>query len=187
MNHNECFFDLKNGYTSKNIGIALQHYLQETQFPIIACIGSDITIGDSVGPLVGTMLEKKNIFGLMIYGTLKSPITAKEVISLGKNIRKLHTYQRMLAIDGAVGDEKEVGMIKLQRGGLYPGIGVGKKIAPIGDVAIMGIVAPRSKKPYQTLQNTRLSLIYRQAAAIADGIYEYLISISTNARKIQAK
>lgn len=171
----EYFFDIKNGYTSQNITAALQKIIKPCPFIVLACIGSDITIGDSLGPLVGTMLEKRCFNNTFLYGTLKSPITAKEVISLSKNIRKLHPYSTIIAIDAAVGDEREVGQIKLQSGGLYPGIGVGKKMDCIGDVSIMGIVARRSKKPYQELQTTRLSLIYRQANAICDGIIHYLL------------
>ena len=170
----EYYFDIKNGYTTQNIAVTLQKIVKPSPFIVIVCIGSDITIGDSLGPLVGTMLEKRNFRNVFLYGTLKSPITAKEVISLEKNIKKLHPYTPIIAIDAAVGDEKEVGQIKLQSSGLYPGIGVGKKINCIGDYAIMGIVARRSKKPFQELQSTRLSFIYKQAIEISSALSLYL-------------
>ena len=35
------------------------------------CIGTDRSIGDSLGPMVGTMLNYNN---LMVYGTIESPV-----------------------------------------------------------------------------------------------------------------
>lgn len=177
---NEYFFDLKNNFTSQNIGVALDQLVKPSPYVVVVCIGSDITIGDSLGPLVGTLLEKRKIKNIFLYGTLRSTVTAKEVISLSNHIKKFHPYSPIIAVDAAVGDEKEVGQIKLQNRGLFPGIGVGKKMGCIGDVSIMGIVARRSKKPYQELQTTRLSLIYKQAITIADGITGFLEGRSHN-------
>ena len=174
MMQKEYFFDMKNGYTSQNIATTLHKMVKPSPFLVVVCIGSDITIGDSLGPLVGTMIEKRNFNNVFLYGTLKSPITAKEVISLEKNIKKLHPYTPIIAIDAAVGNEKEVGQIKLQSSGLYPGIGVGKKINCIGDFSIMGIVAKRSKRPFQELQSTRLSFVYKQAIEISTAVSFYL-------------
>ncbi len=182
----EYFFDLKNSFTSQNISVALNQIVKPSPYIVLVCIGSDITIGDSLGPLIGTLLEKRKNKNIFLYGTLKSTVTAKEVISLTRNIRKLHPYSPIIAIDAAVGDEKEVGQIKLQKNGLFPGIGVGKKMDCIGDVSIMGIVAKRSKNPYQELQTTRLSLIYRQAITITDGIVSFLESRNKNNSSIFA-
>ena len=46
--------------------------------PVFVCIGSDLVLGDSLGPLVGTFLRNKNLSSY-IYGTLNFPITAKEI------------------------------------------------------------------------------------------------------------
>ena len=47
--------------------------------PVVVCVGSDLAIGDSLGPICGSMLKYKtqglNVF---LYGTLSAPVTAKE-------------------------------------------------------------------------------------------------------------
>ena len=48
--------------------------------PIVVCIGSDLAIGDSLGPIVGSMLAYKTQgLSVFLYGTLSSPVTAKDI------------------------------------------------------------------------------------------------------------
>ena len=48
--------------------------------PVVVCVGSDLAIGDSLGPIVGSMLKYKTQgLQLYIYGTLAAPVTAKEI------------------------------------------------------------------------------------------------------------
>ena len=48
--------------------------------PVIVCIGSDLAIGDSLGPITGSMLKYKTQgLGVFVYGTLATPVTAKEI------------------------------------------------------------------------------------------------------------
>ncbi|MDE5896185.1 MAG: spore protease YyaC, partial [Clostridia bacterium] len=59
--------------------------------PVILCIGSDLAVGDSLGPVTGTLLRKYGIEnGGFVYGTLKSPVTAKEVRYVNTFLRKTH-------------------------------------------------------------------------------------------------
>lgn len=141
--------------------------------PIIVCIGSDLVLGDSLGPLVGTFL-KQNGAGAYIYGTLNAPITAKEVEYAKVYLKKLHPNSKIIAIDAGIGGADDVGLIKINNVGLKPGLGVNKNLSTIGDMSIVGVVASKSVQNVNLFNFTRLNLVYRMAKVIAGGIMEYL-------------
>ena len=70
--------------------------------PVIICVGSDLVVGDSLGPLIGTMIRKNNI-DAFVYGTLENPITANEIPRLNERVRSAHPKSPVLVIDAAVG------------------------------------------------------------------------------------
>ena len=170
----EFYFDTTNSYAADGVAGALRIMTECNQKPVILCIGSDITSGDSLGPLVGTLLQEKGFGEGYLYGTLARPITAKEVVYMRDYLAKVHPGRKVIAVDAAVGRTEEVGLVKLQADGLYPGIGVGKRMTKLGDYSVMGIVAPKTKTPYQALGATRLNLVYRLAAAISEGIHQFI-------------
>ena len=118
--------------------------------PIVACVGTDATIGDSLGPFVGTMLTEKRAEAI-IYGTL-------------------------LVIDAAVGKSEDVGLIKILNGAIRPGLGANKDLPEMGSVSIIGIVSEKSLANYAFLNLTRLNPVYRMARIVADGVMRYLKS-----------
>ena len=138
--------------------------------PVFVCIGSDAVAGDSLSPLVGSFLKETYAVPCFIYGDLSKTMTAKEMPLLSKTIRALHPSSPIVAIDAGVGDESEIGLIRLREGGLYPGKGVGKNLAPIGDYSLLGVVSRRGKDAFSQLELTRLNLVYRMAAAISAAI-----------------
>ncbi len=141
--------------------------------PIIVCVGSDMVLGDSLGPLVGTMLKKKQV-SAYVYGTLNYPITAKEVDYAKKYLKLMHPESVVVAVDAAVGNGDDVGLLRVLNRGLKPGLGVDKDLEAIGDVSVIGIVASKSLKNYNLFNLTRLNLVYRMAEKIACGIEKYL-------------
>ena len=101
--------------------------------PIVVCIGSDLAIGDSLGPITGSMLQYKTQgLNTFIYGTLTAPVTAKEIRTLRTFLRETHRGKQILAIDAAVGDKGDIGLIKLHDTPLLPGAGANKKLGAIG-------------------------------------------------------
>jgi putative sporulation protein YyaC len=148
--------------------------------PIIVCIGSDLAIGDSLGPIAGSMLKHKiqgiNVF---LYGTLSAPVTAKEIKYVRKFLSETHRGRQVIAIDAAVGEEGDVGLIKITDSPLYPGAGANKKLGSIGDISVMGIVAEKSVFNYGLLNATRLNLVYSMAEIISDGIASLLWNAQT--------
>ena len=72
-----------------------------------------------------------------------------------------------------MGDASDIGLIKIAPKGIKPGSGADKKLARVGDVSIMGIVAEKSLFNYALFSATRLNMVYRMANIIADGITDF--------------
>lgn len=143
----------------------------ENEPPVVVCIGSDLAIGDSLGPITGSMLKYKtqglNVF---LYGSLASPVTAKEIKYLRAFLKETHKNRPVIAIDAAVGDHGDLGLIKLSDKPLMPGAGANKQLGEIGDISIMGVVAEKSVSNYGLFNTTRLNLVYTMAEIISDGL-----------------
>lgn len=166
-------FNVFNQYASDGIAVAVQKLLGDNVSPppVVLCIGSDLAIGDSLGPVCGSMLRYKTQgLGVFVYGTLKAPITAKEIKYMRAFLRDTHKGSKIIAVDAAVGQEGDVGLIRVSDCPLLPGAGANKKLGSIGDVSVMGIVAEKSVENYGLLNTTRLGLVYSMAERIADGL-----------------
>lgn len=162
--------------TMSRIGImqALSRLLDGQDPPVILCVGSDLAIGDSLGPVTGTLLKKKaNGIGGYVYGTLKSSVTAKEINYVGDFLKKTHPKSKIIAVDAALGEESEIGLIKISNESLRPGSGANKQLGTIGDLSILGIVADKHNFSYETLNLTRLGLVYTMAETISAAVYDF--------------
>ena len=143
--------------------------------PVIVCIGSDLAIGDSLGPITGSMLKfKTQGLGVFLYGTLAAPVTAKEIKYMRTFLKETHAGSQVIAIDAAVGSEGDIGLIKINDTPLMPGAGANKQLGSLGDLSIMGVVAEKSIANYGLLNTTRLNLVYTMSEIISDGIASLL-------------
>lgn len=162
-------------YTAPSAVKELSEYLWShiTAPPLILCIGTDRCIGDSLGPLTGTILERSNA-PFPVYGTLKKPIHALNLSSSLTEIKEIHPDHLMIAVDASLGNEDEIGNIIIRKGPLYPGKGVGKKLPASGDLSIVGIVENASCDVASAIHNIRLHFIMSMAEVIASVIMEGL-------------
>ena len=151
------------------------------QPPVVVCIGSDLAIGDCVGPISGSMLKYKTQ-GLrcFIYGTLAAPVTAKEIKYLRAFLKETHPYSPVIAVDAAVGAEGDIGLIKLADSPLYPGAGANKKLGAVGDISVLAIVAEKSVANYGLFNTTRLNLVYSMSEIISDSLSTLLYNRKKN-------
>jgi putative sporulation protein YyaC len=80
--------------------------------PIVVCVGSDLAVGDSLGPIAGSLLKYKTqgVY-YFLYGTLAAPVTAKEIKYLRQFLKKTHPNNPIIAIDAAVGEKGDIGTI----------------------------------------------------------------------------
>ena len=172
--------DIRNKFF-KTAGAGLRSKIESKRFdeddtpPVIVCVGSDLAIGDSLGPITGSMLKYKtqglNVF---LYGTLAAPVTAKEIKYMRTFLKETHPRAQVIAVDAAVGNEGDIGLIKIHDSPLLPGAGANKKLGAIGDLSIMGIVAEKSIANYGLLNTTRLNLVYTMSEIISDALSSML-------------
>ena len=163
---------LKAHYNKKMKGAGTSSPQNFTEkLPVVVCIGSDLAIGDSLGPIVGSMLKfKTQGLGTFLYGTLSAPVTAKEIKYVRTFLKETHRGHPIIAVDAAIGDAGDIGLIKINDAPLLPGAGANKQLGAIGDMTIMGIVAEKSLANYGLLNTTRLNLVYSMAELISDGL-----------------
>lgn len=153
----------------RGAGMDLNEFLSSQ--PVIVCIGSDLAIGDCLGPITGSMLKYKTQgLNLFLYGTLSNPVTAKEIKYIRTFLKETHQHSQIIAIDAAVGDKGDIGLIKVANTPLFPGAGANKKLGSVGDISIMGIVAEKSLSNYGLLNTTRLNLVYTMSEIISDAV-----------------
>lgn len=139
--------------------------------PVVLCVGSDLAVGDSLGPVTGTLLKSKT-FGFYgyVYGTLRHPVTAKEVKYVNDFLRRTHPGSKVIAIDAAVGEEEEIGLLKVVSGSLRPGAGANKRLPKVGDVSVLGVVTKKSPLSYTLFNLTRLGVVYAMSEIVAGAI-----------------
>lgn len=140
------------------------NYLGER--PVILCIGSDRVTGDCLGPLVGELLLAFDV-NAYVYGSLSFPVTALNINHVVAAIKLKHSGSKILAIDSSVGKKEDVGKLSIIKGSLKPGSADGKKLPPVGDVAITATVTDSSLLP---LSSVRLGDVYRLARKIAGSV-----------------
>lgn len=175
-------FNLYNSLAPGGVCLALKKIVPtDGDAPVILCIGSDLSVGDSLGPVTGTKL-KQLLSGLncYVYGTLAKPITAHEVKYMNDFLKFTHPNSPVIAVDAAVGNAGDIGLIKIAKRGLKPGSGANKKLAKIGDVSIMGIIAEQSMFNYSLFSATRLNIIYKMSEIISEGIASFVLDYIKN-------
>ncbi len=180
----EYSFNVYNSLAPSGEVLALKKILPEINgAPVIVCIGSDLSVGDSLGPVTGTKLkEKLKGLNVYVYGTLSKPITAHEIKYTNQFIQNTHPDSTVIAIDAAVGTAGDIGLIKVAKRALKPGSGANKRLAKVGDVSVMGIVAEKSLFNYSLFSSTRLNMVYKMAEIISEGIATFIIDALQSAR-----
>ena len=165
----ETCFQCCNSLASLGLARAIRPLLLKTYVrPIILCVGSDRVAGDSLGPMVGTMLKERHL-PVFLYGTLSSPVTAHEVAYVRDFLACTHPLSPVIAVDAAVGSREDIGLIKYRAEALLPGSGANKRLGAVGDASILGIVAEK-EKGFSALENARLHLVREMAEAIAEAV-----------------
>jgi len=136
------------------------------------CVGTDRSIGDSLGPFVGTMLTEAGVPN--VYGTIDHPVHALNLAETLEHIEEAHPDACIVGIDACLGKAKSVGSMSLRDGALEPGTGVGKVLPSVGDYNIVGVVNVAGFMEHLVLHNTRLSLVIQMAKSITDFILRSL-------------
>lgn len=147
--------------------------IKHTNRPVITvCIGTDRSTGDSLGPLVGWLLQRKLPANNFIYGTIDKPVHAANLLEVINELELTFRNPYIIAVDACLGKLESVGCVNIAEGSLKPGAAVNKNLPAIGDLSISGIVNVGGFMEYYVLQNTRLSLVMQMAEKIASVLYK---------------
>ena len=168
----EIVYSKSNKNLKKSITSALFDFLKGEN-PVVVCIGTDAIIGDSLGPIVGSII-KRRLPEAILYGSLDKTVTAKEIKTLKLFLSKVHRKSKVIVIDAAVGGKEDVGKIKIGENPIKPGLGAKKDLPALGDVSIIYVASERSGNDLAFGSVVRLSTIYGVANVIAESIIDYI-------------
>lgn len=158
--------------------------LKSNRFIILLCIGTDRSTGDCLGPLVGEKLHFLIRNHFVLYGTLETPIHAKNLDQTLKEINSTYKNPYIIAIDACLGSIQNVGNIIIENKPLKPGSAVNKDLPYVGDLSITGIVNVSGALEFMVLQNTRLYTVMHLADIISKGIYHSIIKSLGNGKNL---
>ena len=153
-----------------HLDLLLQNYITSPDSPVFVCIGTDLVTGDSLGPLVGTVLQNCPSFPYSVYGTLSHPVHALNLRDTMEEISTRHPKSPVIAIDASLGTKKHLQYITIAPGALSPGAGVNKVLERVGDISITGIINLSGEYAHMLLQSTHPSTVMFMAECIARGI-----------------
>ncbi|MGG1314108.1 MULTISPECIES: spore protease YyaC [Cohnella] len=145
----------------------------------VVCVGTDRSTGDSLGPLVGSLLSREPNPKFELYGTLDEPVHAMNLNDTLLRIKGASRNPFVIAVDACLGQVSSVGCIQFGLGPVHPGAGVNKELPPVGDIHITGIVNVGGFMEYFVLQNTRLNLVMKMSDVIAQSILDSIRSART--------
>lgn len=161
MNKSDISMDSK---FPSNLIFEIKNYINKDT--VIVCIGTDKCIGDCLGPLVGTILTE-NFFPLPVYGTLASPIHALNISERLDEIYANHPNASIIGVDACLGDEDDIGEIRIRDYAIRPGKGVGKQLPEVGMASVIGIVDSSDSSELFFSRSIRLSFIMNMAKTIS--------------------
>ena len=134
---------------------------------VFACIGTDRSTGDALGPLVGQRLLRLGFPPPSVVGTLEEPLHALNLRERMLPVLARPVPPLVVAVDAALGPSSGVGTVHLRAGGLLPGQGVGKDLPQVGEIAITATVNIQAgAMDVQILQSTRLFVVQELAEMI---------------------
>lgn len=154
---------------SYDLALEISNYISEST--VIVCIGTDKCIGDSLGPLVGSILIDNN-FPLPVYGTLSSPIHALNIDERLKEIHAIHPDSTIIGVDACLGNQDDIGQVRTRNYAIHPGKGVGKVLPEVGIASIIGIVDSSDNAEFFFSRSIRLSFIMDMAKAISRALID---------------
>jgi putative sporulation protein YyaC len=149
---------------------------------VFACIGTDRSTGDALGPLVGQKLRRLGCGPQEVVGTLEHPLHA---LNLAERITPLLQDPRrplLVAVDAALGASANVGSVHLRPGGLRPGQGVGKDLPEVGELSVTATVnIAAGGMDAQVLQSTRLFMVQNLAETVGTACWWAMRSLRRRA------
>ena len=168
----DCELYADNPHSCKVIARKLYDICPINQSLVFVFVGTDANIGDSLGPICGQMTDFYDR-NCLFYGDLSNTITAKDVPYLAAYIKSTHPSSFIVTIDAALGAVDDIGVIKVCKNGIKPGLGVNKNLPSVGDASIIAVVGEKNNN-FALNSVLRLGMVFKIAKTISDGIAEFL-------------
>jgi putative sporulation protein YyaC len=168
---------LSKHYDDSNTAVLLRDALENilvenNREALFVCIGSDRHILDCFGPLAGSMIAEK-IPACVVLGTLDKPLHAGNLKRELPLIEKDFPGRIKIAVDAATGKEEDIGVLRLKEGPLLPGKALSKRLPPVGDYSITGILGKRFDKRNKDYLNAgSFRNVYHMASLVSEAVYE---------------
>lgn len=106
-----------------------------------------------------------------VIGTLEHPVHAKNI---EERMKEIPSDTCVIAVDAALGKERNIGKLILNNGEIHPGRALNKNLPAVGDYSIIGIVNFNSGgSPLivgQLLSSTRLHTVMKMATTLVESI-----------------
>ncbi|MEK3725640.1 spore protease YyaC [Paenibacillus sp. FSL H8-0034] len=141
-----------------------------TEDLVFLCIGTDRSTGDSLGPLVGTMLEEAGY--TQVLGTLEFPLDASNMVHRLTSLPLMKSGKSFIAIDACLGQSSSIASYQVSNQPMEPGKSVGRMLPPVGNYSIAAIVNHNEGNQYAILQGTSLYRIMTMAKEITVSIMD---------------
>jgi putative sporulation protein YyaC len=138
---------------------------------IFFCIGTDRVIGDSLGPIIGSLLIDR--YGKdRVCGDLYNNVTYKNIEEKINTIKNKRKNAYIIAVDAALSTDQNIGKIFVDEG-INFGNSLGKNLTKVGDVGVKVVVGKDYNDPklnFRCLQNIPLSKILQLSKKTFEGI-----------------
>jgi putative sporulation protein YyaC len=137
---------------------------------VLLCLGSDRSTGDSLGPLTGTKVNRLALHNISVYGTLANPVHAHNLQNTLQSIKNQYEDPFVIALDATLGNRSSVGTLTLSTGPIHPGSALKRRLPPVGDIHLTGVVNVNRIIQSLVLQSTRLDLVWQLSDLLCDMI-----------------
>ena len=179
---------LKNTVEYKRFVWELNNFIDINKSIIFVCIGTSSIIGDSFGPVVGSILKNtlKNNSAKVI-GDLQNCVTYTDIHRKMNNIKKQYSNSLIIVVDSALASKANIGKVFVQNRGLKYAESLKKSNDIIGNISIKAVVGENSNNNLRNFYNLRdvsLQRIKNVSAIAANGIIEVMNKKENNGKNI---
>lgn len=133
---------------------------------VIVCFGTMSISGDSLGPMVGTLLSTRYNIPAFVYGTENCSVNGKNMKEWLDFIKTAHAGALFIAVDASLGTKDNVGKIVIRSDGVCPAAIKGKN-ERFGDVGILGVVAENKGDALMQLMSVSPLYVEKMADEVA--------------------
>lgn len=143
---------------------------------VVLCIGTMRVTGDSVGPRVGDILKARGV-NCFVYGDSISNVNAHKLEMYQNLLSVCHAGDIVIAVDAALGENEDVGRVKITKNGLFPGRALGRESKAVGDIGVLAVVGEKSGDNFARLaagSEEFAEFMAKKTADITQELVEYI-------------